>query len=156
MKVQNHTVVTMEYTLRLDNGEIVDSTAEAGPFQYVHGTGSIVPGLEAGLTGMEPGETRQITVEPEDGYGQYTSGASIEVPLDLFPPDMTPEVGMGVYLESPSGEMVPFFITELGKETAVLDANHPLAGERLHFEVTVLDVRQATPEEIEHRHAHSG
>jgi len=108
MKVEDRTVVTLAYTLRLDNNEIVDEATRQEPFEYVHGAQSIVPGLERALSGLEPGQKRQIVVEPEDGYGEYEEGAIIEVPLTLFPADIEPEVGMGVYLQSADGEPMHF------------------------------------------------
>lgn len=154
MKIQDHTVVTLAYTLRLDDDEIVDSSDRHEPFQYVHGTGSIVPGLEAALTGLEPGQKRHIVVEPEQGYGEYIEGTLIEVPLEMFPAGVEPEIGMAVYLQDPNGGVVPFFIADVTEDHIVLDANHPLAGERLHFDVEILDVRPATEEEIAHGHVH--
>ncbi|MCD6289576.1 MAG: peptidylprolyl isomerase [Anaerolineae bacterium] len=152
MEIQDRTVVTMTYVLRLDDGEIVDSADQENPFQYVHGVGSIVPGLERGLVGMQPGDSRTVIVEPEEGYGHHIADAVIEVPLDLFPPDMEPEIGMGVYLQNVNGEVLPFFIVDLTPTTATLDANHPLAGKRLHFDVEILDVREASQEEINQGH----
>jgi|DewCreStandDraft_5_1066085.scaffolds.fasta_scaffold59709_1 FKBP-type peptidyl-prolyl cis-trans isomerase SlyD len=156
MKVEDRTVVTLAYTLRLDNNEIVDEATRQEPFEYVHGAQSIVPGLERALSGLEPGQKRQIVVEPEDGYGEYEEGAIIEVPLTLFPADIEPEVGMGVYLQSADGEPMPYYISAVEEDVALLDANHPLAGERLHFDVEVLAVRRATAEEVAHGHVHAG
>lgn len=155
MKVEDRTVVTLAYTLRLDNNEVVDEATRQEPFEYVHGAQSIVPGLERALSGLEPGQRRQIVVEPEDGYGAYEEGAIIEVPLALFPAEIEPEVGMGVYLQSADGEPMPYYISAVEEDVALLDANHPLAGERLHFDVEVLAVRRATAEEVAHGHVHA-
>ncbi len=156
MKIEDRTVVTLAYTLRLDSNEVVDEATRQEPFEYVHGAQSIVPGLERALSGLEPGQKRQIIVEPEDGYGEYEEGAIIEVPLALFPADIEPEVGMGVYLQSADGEPMPYYIRAVEEDVALLDANHPLAGERLHFDVEVLAVRRATAEEVAHGHVHAG
>ncbi len=156
MKIEDRTVVTLAYTLRLDSNEVVDEATRQEPFEYVHGAQSIVPGLERALSGLEPGQKRQIIVEPEDGYGEYEEGAIIEVPLALFPADIEPEVGMGVYLQSADGEPMPYYIRSVEEDVALLDANHPLAGERLHFDVEVLAVRRATAEEVAHGHVHAG
>lgn len=149
-------VVKFEYTLVLDQGEVVDSSEGREPLAYLHGHGNIIPGLERQMEGMAVGEERNITVEPEEGYGDYIEGQELRVPLSEFPPGMIPEIGMGLIVETPSGQQIPYFITGVGEGVAVLDPNHPLAGKRLHFKVKVVEVREATREELMHGHVREG
>ena len=147
-------VVTFDYVLRLESGEVVDSSEGQEPLTYLHGHGNIIPGLERQMEGMEVGEEREIVVEPEEAYGPYIEGQDIQVPLSEFPPGLVPEVGMGLLVETPDGQQVPYFVTEVADGMARLDPNHPLAGQRLHFQVRVVNVREATPEELAHGHVH--
>ncbi len=147
-------VVRFEYVLKLDDGEVIDSSEGQEPLTYLHGHGNIIPGLERQMEGMEVGEERDITVEPEEGYGPYIEGHDLVVPLDEFPPNIKPEVGLGLLVETPDGRQVPYFVTEVSDTFVRLDPNHPLAGQRLHFKVKVVEVREATEEELAHGHAH--
>ncbi len=149
-------VVKFEYVLALESGDVVDSSEGQEPLAYLHGYGNIIPGLERQMEGMEVGEEREITVEPEEAYGQYIEGLDMWVPLKEFPPGLTPEVGMGLLVESPDGRQIPYFVTEIKDEMVRLDPNHPLAGQRLHFKVKVVEVREATAEELAHGHVHDG
>ncbi len=154
MKIGKGSVVGMEYSLHLGDGKVVDASSPDKPLSYLHGEGQIVPGLERALEGMDIGESKHVVVAPEDGYGRHDPAGVQEVPLKAFPPDVTPEVGMQGTALGPQGENVPFEIKELKPDTAVIDLNHPLAGQTLHFDVTVRDIRAATVEELEHGHAH--
>jgi len=156
LTVGKNRVVKIEYVLRLDEGEVVDSSEGREPLAYLHGHDNIIPGLERQMEGMAVGEERDITVEAEEGYGEHIADQELMVPLDEFPPAMTPEVGMGLIIETPDGQQIPYFITEVRDDVAVLDPNHPLAGKRLHFKVKVVSVRDATPEELTHGHVHQG
>lgn len=147
-------VVSFDYVLRLESGEVVDSSEGQEPLTYLHGHGNIIPGLERQMEGMAVGEERDIVVEPEEAYGPYIEGQDILVPLSEFPPGLVPEVGMGLLVETPGGQQIPYFVTEVTEEAARLDPNHPLAGQRLYFHVKVVDVREATPEELAHGHVH--
>ena len=156
LQVGKDRVVKFEYVLRLESGEVADSSEGQEPLTYLHGHGNIIPGLERQMEWMEVGEERDITVEPEEAYGPYIEGQDLVVPLAEFPPGLTPEVGMGLLVETPEGQQIPYFVTEISNGMARLDPNHPLAGQRLHFKVKVVEVREATNEELAHGHVHEG
>ncbi len=141
MRVGPDTTVTLDYTLRLESGEVVDSSAESSPLTFDFGRGQIIPGLERGLVGLLIGDQKEIQVAPEDGYGLRDPDASLEVPLDRFPETIQPAVGMSLTMQGPKGNEVPFSIVGLSDRTATLDFNHPLAGKTLTFSVTVRDIR---------------
>ena len=143
MRVGPNTVVSMDYSLRLDSGEVIDSSEGGEPLSFEFGREQIVPGLERGMVGMGEGEQREIRVEAEEGYGPHRTEAIQELPLDHFPDGITPELGMRLSVRGPQGEEIPFVITGLTDTHATLDFNHPLAGEVLTFSVTVRDVRVA-------------
>lgn len=152
-KVQANQVVTLAYVLRDDEGEIIDQSSKGSPLLYLHGAMNIVPGLEEQLEGVSEGETIKATVPPEKGYGPRV-GSPQEVPRHLFPKDAQLAAGMQVLAHDDEGRQIPFFITGISEETVTVDPNHPLAGETLHFEVTVESLRDATEEEIAHGHPH--
>jgi peptidylprolyl isomerase len=137
------TIVTMEYTLRLDSGDVVDSSNGRDPLVFHFGQGQIIPGLERALAGLQSGDQREIRVAPEEAYGARETAAIQEIPLDRFPADIKPEVGMRLTVQGPQGEAMPFTIIAVSEKKATLDFNHPLAGEILNFSVTVRDVRSA-------------
>ncbi len=152
--VKKDKVVALDYTLKLDDGNVVDTSEGREPLQYLHGHGTLIPGLEKELAGMEVGQEKEVVVSPAEGYGERVAADDVVLSVSDFPPDLTPTVGMGVYLESPTGQVKPFFITKVDEERVYLNENHPLAGETLHFTVRVVSVRDATPEEIAHGHVH--
>ena len=152
-KITVNKVVSLSYTLRDDGGEVIDQSEDGSPLLYLHGGQNIVPGLEEQLEGVAQGETVKATVSPEKGYGPRI-GESQEVPRNLFPADAELVAGMQVIAHDDEGRQIPFFITAITEETITVDPNHPLAGETLHFEVTVDSVRDASEEEITHGHPH--
>ena len=154
-KVEKDKVVSLDYTLTLDNGDVIDSSEGREPLQYLHGHGALIPGLEKELEGMEVGEEKHVDVSPADGYGERTDAEDVVLSVSDFPPDLTPTPGMGVYLEAPNGEVKPFFIKAVVGDKVLLNENHPLAGETLHFDVKIKAVRDATEEELEHGHVHA-
>lgn len=154
MKIADDSVVEIDYTLRDDDGDVIDTSAEEGPLHYLHGHGQIVPGLERALLGRVVGDALKISVAPEDGYGPHHADRVVTVPRDRLPSDAEPEVGMVLEGNGPRGESILLRVVEVSGVSVTLDANHPLAGENLHFEVTVRAVRAATEEELQHGHAH--
>jgi FKBP-type peptidyl-prolyl cis-trans isomerase SlyD len=156
MKISIGSVVGIDYSLHLGDGRVVDASEPDAPLTYLHGEGQIVPGLESALEGLSAGESKQVVVAPSDGYGDHDPRGLQEVPRGAFPADFEPSAGMHLTAEGPDGEPVPFSVQEVRPETVVIDLNHPLAGKTLHFDVTVREVRAATPAEIEHGHAHGG
>jgi len=154
MKIENGSVVGIDYSLHLGDGHVVDASEPGEPLSYLHGEGQIVPGLETALVGLAAGDRKQVAVPPSDGYGEHDPRGVQEVPRDAFPPDFQPQVGMQLTAEGEGGEPVPFQVREVRDGSVVIDLNHPLAGKTLHFDVTVRDVRAATEEEVAHGHAH--
>jgi FKBP-type peptidyl-prolyl cis-trans isomerase SlyD len=152
--VQGNTVVAMHYVLKDDSGSVLDASGEGEPLYYLHGHQNIVPGLEAALTGAAVGETRNVTVAPAEGYGERDEDMILKVPREQLPPDLTPEVGMVLGMETPQGHSLPVRVTEVQQAHVMLDANHELAGVTLHFSVTIDSIRQATAEELRHGHVH--
>ena len=153
MKLARDMVVTMHYTLTDDEGSVLDSSAGREPLVYLHGHGNIIPGLEKALEGLGVGAQPKVDVTAADGYGEKNPDLIFEAPREHFPPDMEIKAGARVYAEGPEGP-ISFAVVKLTEKGALLDANHPLAGKRLHFDVEIVDVRPATSEELEHGHVH--
>lgn len=153
MKIAHGTVVTMHYTLTDDTGTVIDSSAGREPLAYLHGYGNIIPGLEKVLEGREAGFKSNVTVPPAEGYGERDPSAVFEAPREHFDPDMDLTPGVQVYAEGPQGP-VAFMVVSVSESGVMLDANHPLAGETLHFDIEITDVRKATEEETTHGHVH--
>jgi FKBP-type peptidyl-prolyl cis-trans isomerase SlyD len=153
MQVGTNTVVSIDYTLKDDAGVVLDTSQGAEPLSYVHGVGAIIPGLEAALAGKGSGDRVQVTVAPDEAYGQRDLALIQTVARDQFrgAPDI--EVGMQFEAQGPGGGRIVTVVNVEG-DRVTLDANHPLAGKTLHFDVEVKDVRQATADELQHGHAH--
>ncbi len=153
MKAANQTVVSIDYTLKDDEGDVLDASEDGSPLVYLHGADNIIPGLEEALTGKSAGEAFTVVVSAEDGYGEYDESLVAEVERDRFPGADEVELGDQFQANTPEG---PRMVTVIGieDEAITIDANHPLAGETLHFDVKIVDVRAATKEEIEHGHVH--
>ncbi|UCG11750.1 MAG: peptidylprolyl isomerase [Deltaproteobacteria bacterium] len=147
MKIQNRTYVAIEYTLSLDSKEVVDRTEPGQSFGFVFGGSQVITGLEKGLEGMEKGQKAKLTVEPEEGYGQPRTELYCEIPRQNFPSNMDIEPNMIFESDGPNGP-VRFRVKELKEDVVMADLNHPLAGERLHFEVNIVEVREASAEEL--------
>lgn len=153
--VSDGKVVTLHYQLRLDTEEvIVDTEADEEPMDYLHGSSNIISGLETALAGKRAGDVVTAVIAPDDGYGPHDPDALDEVPRDAFPDDLELEVGLQLSAEDEDGDIIPCVVKELHKEHIVVDMNHPLAGQTLHYVVKVLSVRDAAPDEIEHGHPH--
>ncbi len=155
MSIAQNKVVYLEYVLKDDAGQILEET-EGEPFAYIHGLGQLVPGLEKRLDGAEVGQKFEVVVPPEEGHGTHDPEGLFSVPRDAFPADQTLEVGDILMGEAEDGEPVPVRIVEVLDEEVKVDANHPLAGQTLHYSVSIVNMRDATPEELEHEHPHDG
>ena len=142
--IQDNVDVGLDYTLIVD-GAVVESTEGKTPFHYHHGGQQILPALERALTGLHIGDTKELTVGPEDGYGQPDPAALVEVPKTQLPAEVTPEVGLVIRGVNPDGQSFPAKIKEIKGETVVLDLNHPLAGKTLTIKVKVVDISPAAP-----------
>ena len=147
-------VVGIDYTLRLDTGDVVDASSDGRPLEFLQGRGQIIPGLERALNGLAVGDEKDIVVEPFDGYGELDPDAYQLVPLDVFPPDVSLEPGLTFEVQGSSGEPALASVAEVRPDCVLLDFNHLLAGERLFFHVRVASLRPATREELAHGHAH--
>jgi FKBP-type peptidyl-prolyl cis-trans isomerase SlyD len=154
MKIAKDCVVSIDYRLHLGDGKTIDESEPGDPLIYLQGHEQVVPGLEKALEGKDVGESLKVTVTPDEGYGDYEPEGVEEVARDEFPPDLELKEGGIVSATDEEGDEVDFLVKEVRPNTVVVDFNHPLAGKTLHFEVTVREVRAATPEELEHGHAH--
>jgi FKBP-type peptidyl-prolyl cis-trans isomerase SlyD len=151
--VQDGLVVSMEYTLSVD-GEVLDSSKDAGPLQFLAGYDNIVPGLEREMVGMKIGESKDVLVLPEDGYGEFDEEAFMEVPRSEFPSDMELETGLELNVTDEDGQHQLAFVESFNDKIVRLDFNHPLAGAELQFNVKVVALRDPTKEELDHGHVH--
>jgi FKBP-type peptidyl-prolyl cis-trans isomerase SlyD len=147
-------VVVLQYTLRADDGEVLDASTPDDPMAYLHGADNIVPGLEQALTGKAVGFKGKITVAPADGYGEREDEEPDVIPRNAFPPDMEIEAGMTFMAEGPNEEHAPIWVVAVEGDKVFVDSQHPLAGKTLHFDVEVLAVRSATKDELAHGHPH--
>lgn len=148
MQVSENKVVSLFYTLVNDSGELLESREERGPLLYLHGTNSILPGLEQALEGKSPGDRVQVYIPPEEGYGARDERMVTAVPRGLFGEDPV-QIGGRYEAFGPGGESFDVTVTAADGDRVVVDANHPLAGMSLRFDATVVDVREATAREIE-------
>jgi FKBP-type peptidyl-prolyl cis-trans isomerase SlyD len=147
-------VATIDYTLTNDAGQVLDSSQGREPLTYLHG-GGLIPGMERALEGRSAGEHFQVTIPPEQGYGEKDPNMVQPVPRSNFAGVPHIEKGMQFQARSPDGHGARVVtVVDVSPDTVTVDANHPLAGETLHFDVSVKEVREASPEELSHGHAH--
>ncbi len=154
MTITRNKVVTFDFTLKDDKGTLLDSSTANEPVEYIHGYGQIMQGVEDNLEGKESGDALDFTVEPKAGYGEYDEKLLISVPKDKIEGEGAIELGTPITVRVKGGERV-FTIARIDENDVVLDGNHPLAGMQLHFGINVRDVREATPDELEHMHQHA-
>jgi FKBP-type peptidyl-prolyl cis-trans isomerase SlyD len=151
--VADDVVVSINYSLTVD-GEVVDSTEGDEPLQFLQGHQNIIPGLERELTGMKIGDNKQVVVPPAEAYGEVDPENIVDVPRSEFPTEIPLEPGTELEVKNADNEVLSATIAEIKGDTVKLDFNHPLAGKELTFDVTVVDLRQATDEELAHGHVH--
>ncbi len=156
MKITKDLVVEMHYTLKNDAGEVIDSSQGQEPMPFLQGHGNIIPGLERALEGLSKGESCDVSIKPEDGYGDYHKEAIQEIPTDALKGIENLAVGMELQSEDEQGNPFIVRVKTIGEDNVTVDANHPLAGETLHFNVSIENVRAATEDELKHGHVHSG
>ena len=154
MKIEENKVVSIDYTLKNDQGEVIDSSEGNEPLSFIYGKGNIITGLEAELVGKTVGDEVSVSIEPKDGYGEYDENMMFEVGKNQFQDISKIEEGMQVQGQTGDGQVQVFTIKSVEDDKVVLDANHPLAGFTLHFDVAVTEIRDATPEELDHGHVH--
>jgi FKBP-type peptidyl-prolyl cis-trans isomerase SlyD len=151
--IQDNLVVTMDYSLIVED-ELLESTEEGEPIQFIQGLGQIIPGLENALYGLKTGDQKQVVVQPEDAYGDYDPESIQITKKEEFSEEVPLEVGTFLDLADDEGDILSAQIIDADEETVTLDFNHPLAGKTLKFEITVTDLRPATQEELDHGHVH--
>lgn len=153
--VQENVVVSMEYTLRVDNEEI-DSSKGQDPLEFLVGHGNIISGLEREMIGMKVGDSKNVVIQPADAYGEFDEEAFMEVPRDAFPQDIPVEEGAELTVRDDAGQSRYARIDAIDGDNVTLNFNHPLAGDELQFDVRVVGLRAPTSEELEHGHVHQG
>ncbi len=149
MNISDKVFVAFDYRLTLDSGEEVDKSQAGKPLGFITGAGQIIPGLESKMMGMAGGEKARISVEPQNAYGLINPELFQEIRRDQFPDDIEIKPGMTFQSHGPQGPMIIKVKEVKGNDTVVIDLNHPLAGERLHFDINIAEVRHLTPEEAE-------
>ena len=153
MQVSAQKVVHIHYTLTSEEGEVIDSSEGHGPLAYIHGHGNIIPGLENALLGKMAGDKIKVTIPPEEAYGPRDENLIQTVPIDAFHGVDEILPGMQFHTETPNGvELVT--VIDVQDDHVILDGNHPMSGLTLNFDVEVIDVRDATEEELDHGHVH--
>lgn len=158
MKITKHTVPSVTYVLTVNN-ELVDQADETNPLVYMAGVGMMIPGFERELEGMATGDSFDFALASDDAYGPRNEQAVVPVPRDVFVVDgnfdeEVVRVGAMLPMQDQNGNPLQGMIVEINAEAVVMDFNHPLAGKDLHFTGTIVDVREATKEEIDHGHVH--
>ena len=151
--VEDGVVVSMEYSLHVD-GELLDSSDGQGPLQFLVGYGNIISGLEEEMRGMKIGDSKEVVVQPKDGYGEFDDEAFMQVPRNDFPKEMSVEVDAELTVRDNEGNARYARVDSVEDDTVTLNFNHPLAGDELHFHVKVVALREPTEEELEHGHVH--
>ena len=151
--VQDGVVVSMEYSLHVDD-ELLDTSDGQGPLQFLVGYGNVIAGLESEMMGMKIGDSKDVVVQPEDGYGEFDDDAFMNVPKKDFPQDMPLEVDAELTVRDEEGHARYARVDGIEGDTVRLDFNHPLAGAELHFSVKVVALREPSEEELEHGHVH--
>jgi FKBP-type peptidyl-prolyl cis-trans isomerase SlyD len=155
LQVADNIVVSMDYNLTVDD-EIIDSTEEMAPIQFIQGHGNIIPGLEKELVGLKIGDTKQILVQPAEAYGEFDEKAFTDVSKDQFPPDFEIRLGGEIRVRTVSGQFISAIIHSMDDENVKLNLNHPLAGKQLLFDAKIVDLREATEDELRHGHLGGG
>ena len=149
MQITKNKVASIHYTLRDNEGTIIDSSEGRDPLHYLHGAGNLIPGMEEGLEGKAQGQKLNLKIEPEKGYGEKDENLVQKVPLSAFGDQ---EVKPGMRFSTNQGGVVT--VTDISPDSVTVDGNHPLAGVPLNFDVEIVEVRNATDEEISHGHVH--
>ncbi len=154
MEVEKNKVVTIHYTLTNDEGQVLDSSVGKNPLKYLHGNKNLIEGLEKELLGKKVGDKLHVVIEPAEAYGERRDDLVQEVSREAFQGVEDIQPGMQFNAQAPDGSTYVVTVTNVGEEKITIDANHDLAGVRLTFDVEVMDIRNATDEEISHGHVH--
>jgi FKBP-type peptidyl-prolyl cis-trans isomerase SlyD len=153
--IEGKCVVSIHYTLTNDGGQVIDSSSGGAPLMYLHDTQSLIPGLERELSGKAVGDRFDVSIQPEDGYGHVDPELVQQVDREVLAGVEDLQPGMQLEARDPDGHVRFVIVQEVTETGAVLNANPPLAGQVLHFDVVVDGIREATEEEMEHGHVHS-
>lgn len=140
-QVKNGDTVKVHYHGKLNDGTTFDSSEGREPLEFEVGSGSVIAGFDSGVQGMQVGEKKTINIAVDEAYGQVNDELIIEYPKDRFPGDITPEVGMQLSMSNGAGQQIPVVITEVRDSSVILDANHPLAGKDLTFDLELVDIK---------------
>ncbi len=140
-QARNGDVVQVDYTGKLADGTVFDSSVERGPLEFTLGAGQVIPGFEKAVLGMKVGEQKTVTIPADEAYGPYRDEQVVELPREKLPSDMTPEVGQQLVMRQSDGSEIVVVITEVSDETVTIDANHPLAGKDLTFEIELVKIQ---------------
>ncbi len=154
MSLKKDQVVTVNFTLKDEGGNVIEATTKEQPFAFISGAQQILPKLESSIGEMIIGGNKEVVLQPEEAYGNYEKDALQVVNRSEFPEGTKIEEGMEYIADTPNGGQMPFVIKNVDGDNITLDFNHPLAGKALTFEVELLDLRDATDEELSHGHVH--
>lgn len=138
--VKNGDRIRVHYTGKYEDGEVFDSSVDRDPLEVEVGAAQVIKGFEDALVGMETGEKKTVTIPPDEGYGQYDPALLIDIPNSNVPEDVTPKLGMKLKLSDDKGQSVMVVVSEIGDESIKLDANHPLAGKVLVFDLELVNI----------------
>jgi len=141
-KVEDGNTVKVHYTGTLKDGSVFDSSAEREPLEFKLGEGQLIPGFEKAVIGLEEGDKTNVDIPVEEAYGEAREELVINVPKDQLPDDVEPEIGMQLQVNQPDGQPVPVRIAEISDDELTLDANHPLAGKDLSFEIELVEIKE--------------
>jgi peptidylprolyl isomerase len=144
-QVKNGDTVKVHYHGKLEDGSTFDSSAGREPLEFEVGSGSVIPGFDEGVKGMSVGEKKTINIPADEAYGAVEEDRIFEFPADRFPPDLKPEPGMALNMSNGQGEYIPVVIRDIKDDVVVLDANHPLAGKDLTFDIEVMEIKSKSP-----------
>lgn len=153
MRIAKNKVVSIDYILTDQHGKVIDRSSAEDPLTFIQGIGNLIPGLEIALEGKSAGESFKVAISPDEAYGERDETLQQAVPRELFDSPEELQVGMRFQADSPAGMQV-VTIVDVNGDNITVDANHPLAGETLNFDVTVVDIRDASEEELSHGHVH--
>lgn len=151
--VQDNLIVTLAYKMIVEE-EMLESTEDGEPIEFIQGIGQVIPGLENALYGMKVGDQKTVVIPPEEAYGEYDPESLQETKKDEFSEEVPLDVGTFLDLEDDEGDILSAQIIDTNEDTVTLDFNHPLAGKTLTFEITLTDLRRPSEEELDHGHIH--
>lgn len=139
-QVEDGNTVKVHYTGKFEDGTVFDTSADRDPLEFTIGRGQLIPGFEQAVIGMSPGESKTVNIPADEAYGQHNAEMLTEVDRSQFPADLNPEVGQQLQLNRPDGQTVVVTVASVSESTVTLDANHPLAGKDLIFDIQLVEI----------------